>query len=195
MAKTPPAFYLDQFQTIIDRRFQEWEADWLNEFMPILRPHDVEFDFFPLEKKPVVTLETFTHLDVQALPVFWGAQSARGDHLGFNGFVKGAAAVTTLLSSNEADRAGHLLEMQMEVMREELIFPAVDERFLAEYVDVASAILLTEEYTVWRNLLAFNAGVWWMMGFLAGTPAHLKAGVKSVHKILLVKAKLGAIDV
>ena len=85
---------------------------------------------------------------------------------------KGAALVSGLMVEDDAAASGHLLNAVLERIPSEQSFPALDEYLYPDYVDVATTILMNEEMTTWRNMLAFNLGVWWMLGF-----------VKDSHKV------------
>ncbi|KKL89631.1 hypothetical protein LCGC14_1912780, partial [marine sediment metagenome] len=67
-------------------------------------------------------------------------------------------------------------------------YPAVDETLVDEYVDIMVAVLCNEERSTWRDMLSYNAGVWWMLGLTRGDDSVRR----TVFEIVLGQAKRGS---
>ncbi len=80
-------------------------------------------------------------------------------------------------------------------MKDSLVFPAVDELCLTDYTDTLVACLSGDEITTWNEVLAYNAGVWWFLGFVSNLDVKVKGRTlrQKIAKVVLDRAKKGTI--
>lgn len=188
----------------IDIKFQEhkareilrhyataFEAKWLLAFMPGSREADEELEFLDLDFADWIGEESFSHTSPKVIGLYEQTYSRQGEGLGFDYFIKGAVSVANLCPDPDLLRDFFL--GQLELMTEVSEYPMIVERFLEDYVDILEAILMGEERTTWKQLLAFNSGVYWMMGMVR--PASMYPNFQEhIRKFMLDRAKLGIVD-
>lgn len=198
-------FLTEKVETVVAAAIAKWETHWLSFFVPLARPDDRQLELFTVRPDARLILEDFSHATPQASAVYEGAFVDVGHTHASRFFVQGAAAVTNLMDNNESLRAGEMLRYQLTKMLEAKTprLPSVSERFFKDYVDIMVTVLMGDEMTTWQSLLAYNAGVWWLMGLTGGTERvsrRLGLGVLRTHHeqvrhLLMEKARLGAVGI
>lgn len=160
-------YYLNQLEAVVADRAEAYDAEWLNLFKIGERPYDPELELFSTLPACRVAPDTLNHLQPEVATIFSSVTVVTSNEgLPILPWVKGAATVANLIMPNDRDHVEGLLRAQLPTMVELQQLPAIDERFVPDYSDVAVGILLGEEMSTWQPMLAFNAGVWWMMGLL-----------------------------
>ena len=156
-----------------------------------MRDFDERMGLFQIDPPVPFVAEHFSHLSPAAIPVYEGVFSRMDESMRADAFTKGAVCVTNLFQERVALTAGELIARQVELMVERQLYPAVDEMLVNEYVDVLVAILCNEEKSTWRDMLSYNAGVWWMLGLTYGDDSVRRM----VLDIVMGQAKRGSMGV
>ena len=189
-------FDLERAQILIDYQMGHLECNWLPVFKPLVRPHDETLELFTLDPHLLVTPDTFNNLTPKVLGhynSFYGTNGLGGKSL--DAFTNGSVSAMNLLLDDQVEHAGAFLTMQLERMKDSLVFPAVDELCLTDYTDALVACLSGDEITTWNEVLAYNAGVWWFLGFVSNLDVKVKGRTlrQKIAKVVLDRAKKGTI--
>ena len=168
-----------------------YEARWLWLFTPGVREHDEELEVFSLDLEDWQWKESFNHSTPKVIPLYENVYSRQGEGLGFDYFIKGAVAFANLY--HEPDLLTDFFQSQLELMMEAQEYPRIDENYVSDYADIVEAILLGEEQTTWKQMLAYTAGVYWMLGMVHPDSMYPEF-TKDLRQHMLNKAKLGTVD-
>lgn len=191
ISPTDVKFQEHKAKEILHHYAKLYEAKWLVAFMPGSRPSDEEVEFLNLDYADWIGEESFSHMSPKVISLYEQTYSRQGEGLGFDYFIKGAVSVANLCPDPDLLRDFFL--GQLELMTEVSEYPLIVDRFLEDYVDVLEAILMGDERTTWKQLLAFNSGVYWMMGMVR--PESMYPQFQGhIRQFMLSRAKLGVVD-
>ncbi len=144
------------------------EAFWLKMYIPSVREFDEQLGLFEAVSGLPLQPEDLSYISNQAIEVYESSYSNRGEGMGLEQFARGAAALAVLLRSEDVDSFGVLLHQVMDRVDELKMYPALDERFVEDYVNCLEAVLENGEPMNRQELLAYNVGMWWAMGHVRG---------------------------
>ena len=136
-------------------------------FQIITRPEDDKLKVFTVSENPYLAPTQFSYSAPEVLAIFNQAwTSGRTSGLYLDSFIKGASSAALLLPEEHQVEVTHLLHPILEGIEEYGHYPAIDE-IMAEYAaTVASEVFSNGERTNREYLLAYNQGVWWLMGHI-----------------------------
>ena len=169
------------------------EAPWLYNYFRTVIEHKEEFETFDLDLTEWIGEGGFSYLNPKVVSLFYGVNIGLGTGMGFDYFIRGAATAASLINPNQLPGLTVWLNAQHEAMFESEMFPAVNEKFLQDYVDILTTTLMQEETTTWRPFLSFVSGVYWMLAQIRLDATD--SIVKEVREILLDRARKGLIEV
>jgi hypothetical protein len=170
---------------------QLYEANWLLAFMPGTRPADKEFEILNLDFSDWIGEESFHHLSPKVIGLYETVYSRQGEGMGFDYFIKGAVAIANLFP--DPSLLAGFFQGQLELMTEVTEYPLIVDRYIQDYVDIIEAIMLGDERTTWKQMLAYNAGVYWMMSLVR--PESMYNGFQQhIRRFMLDRAKRGVIE-
>jgi hypothetical protein len=161
--------FREQLSEVLSARATEQESPWLGDFEITTRAAlEPLFVFHPDN----TSLKDNCHyLHPNAIIAFQGGHIAQVEGLSFEDFARGAATIGSVLHSNDADRLADLIKLQLEVMHQRALsaenpYPNILDRLFSAYTRCVTLILLNEERTTWRPLLAYTVGFLWVLGLV-----------------------------
>ncbi len=186
---------------VISPYVEQEEAYWMKVFVPSTREFDENLGLFQAVPELPLQPEDLSYISNQAIEVYESSYSARGDGMGLEQFARGAAAIAVLIRPEDVDPFGALLHQVMDRVDDLKAWPALDERFVEDYVSCLAAILENGEPMNRHELMAYNIGMWWALGHVkavdetkVGTDHGAPTVWRFVKETWLDRASRGVID-
>ena len=187
---------------LIHELIGEEEAHHLWMFLPRSREQEADLEFLELTDREYVDSDQFSHTITEAVGVYQSAWSiGRSPYMRLDSFMRGASAVSVLLTEESRNILQQLLQVAGDTVEAQDRYPALVEQFIVPSVGVACAVLTNGEGTTREELLAYNHGVWWVMGHVKGVEEASVRGEEEqwqlaewVGRVLAKRAELGVLE-
>lgn len=147
-----------------------YDTTELSLFLPIFRPHDEGVALVTCQSYQELEPEQLTYLSPEGIGLYKTVWTVgRGEGRWVDEFMRGACALTPLLEadSNLSQLSEFLARVAVEI-DEHQVYPSLDTRFQRQVLTSMQACLLNGELSNLYQLLAYQYGVWWLLGHVAG---------------------------
>jgi hypothetical protein len=196
MSTETRSYDVDVVDELVNRRIEEYDAQNLGLFRMRTRPHDQYLEMFDFGRPDKMLAEDFTYLTPEGLGVCEAIPWRNNESYHLNAFVRGVASMMSAYDPACQWGVSELLGRQVEAMAETGSYPLVDELFAEDYRKLVVAVLCGEEMTTWASMLAYIAGVYWILGFtrdVHGT-ATSKIYREKIFEFVMDRARRGTFD-
>ena len=164
-----PVVSVDTHNYLLSQIIENESNPHLGLFQILMRPEDEKLKIFSVVDKPYLSSSQFSYSAPEVLAIFnqaWTSGRTSGMYL--DSFIKGASSASLILPENQQVEVTYLLHPILEGIEEHGHYPAIDEN-MAEYAaTVASEVFSNGERVNREQLLAYNQGVWWLLGHVQG---------------------------
>ncbi len=193
MNEETKTYLWDKGTGVIEHYARLHEANWLSDYFRCTIEHDVDLEMWDLDLSEWNSESSFSYLNPKVVSVFYGVNLGLGRGMGYDYFIRGAATLANIVNPSQLPSLTVWLEAQHVAMYEAETFPAVNEKFLQDYVDILTTTLLQEESTTWRPFLSFISGIYWLLSQVRVEADH--PIVLEIRELLLDRARKGLIEV
>ena len=186
-------YQIDKAKSVLGHFAQLYEANWLWAFSPDMRTQvdQEELEILTIDFTDWDGENSFHHLSPKVIALYEQVYSRQGEGMGFDYFTKGAVAMANLFP--DPDLLMGFFASQLEWMFETNEYPKLSPRYLEDYVDVITAVMLGEEQTTWKQMLAYTSGVYWVLS-LCRIDSMYPGFQDTIRLYMIERAKKGTVD-
>ena len=162
-----PVVSVDTHNYMLSQIIENESNPHLELFKILARPDDDNLRVFKVVDKPYLAPTQFSYSAPEVLAIFnqaWTSGRTSGMYL--DSFIKGASSASLLLSEENQVEVTHLLHPVLEGIEEYNRYPAIEENMAECAATVASEVYSNGERVNREQLLAYNQGVWWLLGHM-----------------------------
>ena len=189
-------------QGSLERYSQAHDAEYVFRFLLSLRTYDRDIQIFNPVKELSLSPGDFVSITPESLGVYtnmWYPATSdyvsylpndslirQGEDLWLDSFSQGISAMSIFVDEEDRSRLSELGNLMLYTVHKEDKYPAICDIYEGEYCSVATAVLENNERLNFREILAYNAGVWWVAG-------HIK-DFRKIKVVVGGKDKVSAVD-
>ena len=155
---------------IIDEQNDFMGLDHLSLFKPKFRDEDESFRVFETTNKQLyLTSDQLSISSDEAGYVYrWIWTTSIGEGLWLDTFARGICATTVFIDESEIENYCNFIRKTLDLTEQHQEYPAISKAYEKSYSNVALTILNNDEISNRAHLMAYNHGIWWVMGHLNG---------------------------
>ena len=156
-----------KLQECIEKRGEFINSQHLKLFIPGIRLDDPEYRILPLAEVITRNPEAVSFTSPEGVWFYTNVQTiTRDSGLWLDEFAKGVSSVAFLVPEVHWDTLHQMLQSVLNHIEQSNSYPMLAMPQVGRYAEVAVKIMENGEAATCERLLAYNYGVWWMIGHL-----------------------------